>query len=175
VQVKWLCCSCGYRWRGRDPSDRIRRARCPRCGSFSVYPGTATEDWYEISDRIRKRDGYKCAICGSKKELEVHHIVPLSKGGTSREDNLITLCRRCHSKCHSSLGCLLVFVIVVAFVFGPLFLSGELLGIFLVSFFLLFFGLLVRWVIQKWRFEKEIKERVAEKGIKLWLDSKLSR
>ena len=66
-------------------------------------------------------------------------------------------------------------MIVVAFVFGPLFLSGELLGIFLVSFFLLFFGLLVRWVIQKWRFEKEIKERVAEKGIKLWLDSKLSR
>jgi len=168
MQVKWLCRDCGYRWKGKDLSSRVRRARCPRCGSFSVYPGTLTKDWYEVSSRIRKRDGYKCAICGSKEKLEVHHIVPLSRGGASREDNLITLCQKCHSKCHSSLGCLLVFAIMVVFIVGPLFLKGSLLGIFLLSFFFLFLYLLVRWVVEKRELRKKIRKKMVEKGYEVW-------
>lgn len=29
---------------------------------------------------------------------EVHHILPLSKGGTHVESNLMALCKRCHSE-----------------------------------------------------------------------------
>ena len=29
---------------------------------------------------------------------EVHHIIPLTLGGTHREDNLMPLCKGCHSK-----------------------------------------------------------------------------
>ncbi len=29
---------------------------------------------------------------------EVHHIIPLSQGGTHSEDNLMSLCKSCHSK-----------------------------------------------------------------------------
>ncbi len=29
---------------------------------------------------------------------EVHHIVPLSQGGTHAHDNLMSLCKSCHSK-----------------------------------------------------------------------------
>ena len=32
--------------------------------------------------------------------LEVHHIKPLSKGGTNEQDNLRTLCRGCHIALH---------------------------------------------------------------------------
>jgi len=28
---------------------------------------------------------------------EIHHIVPLSKGGTHAPDNLMSLCSSCHS------------------------------------------------------------------------------
>lgn len=61
------------------------------------------------------RDGYKeklmalkdkCELCGSKKSLEVHHIVPVYLGKTigwpnSRIrlcENLITLCHKCHTR-----------------------------------------------------------------------------
>ena len=31
-----------------------------------------------LAPQCRKRDGYKCLICGSKKDLHVHHAVPFS-------------------------------------------------------------------------------------------------
>jgi 5-methylcytosine-specific restriction protein A len=35
---------------------------------------------------------------------EVHHIVPLSEGGTHARDNLISLCKSCHSRIHAERG-----------------------------------------------------------------------
>ena len=35
---------------------------------------------------------------------EVHHIVPLSQGGTHRNDNLMSQCQSCHTKLHHELG-----------------------------------------------------------------------
>lgn len=31
---------------------------------------------------------------------EVHHIIPISEGGTNDESNLMSLCRSCHEKIH---------------------------------------------------------------------------
>ena len=45
---------------------------------------------------IYKRDGYKCLNCGSKKDLTLDHIVPLSKGGHNGKSNLQTLCKACN-------------------------------------------------------------------------------
>ncbi len=43
-----------------------------------------------------------CELCERKNILrpaeEVHHIVPLAKGGTHREENLMSLCKSCHSR-----------------------------------------------------------------------------
>ena len=35
---------------------------------------------------------------------EVHHVLPISFGGTHAEDNLRALCRSCHNKRHIALG-----------------------------------------------------------------------
>ena len=35
---------------------------------------------------------------------EVHHILPVSKGGTHSRDNLMSLCRSCHNKIHIEMG-----------------------------------------------------------------------
>jgi hypothetical protein len=55
-----------------------------------------------VSDAIRAavmiRDGARCRRCGSARNLEIDHIVPVSKGGTSEELNLQTLCRRCNRR-----------------------------------------------------------------------------
>lgn len=50
--------------------------------------------------------GYKketCYLCGSEKELAIHHIVPISWGGGSSKENCITLCKGCHKKAHKEL------------------------------------------------------------------------
>ncbi len=35
---------------------------------------------------------------------EVHHILPLSDGGTNDFDNLVSLCKSCHSRLHAKEG-----------------------------------------------------------------------
>jgi hypothetical protein len=46
---------------------------------------------------IFERDGYQCVRCGSRRDLTVDHVVPVSRGGLNAPDNLRTLCRRCNS------------------------------------------------------------------------------
>jgi len=48
-----------------------------------------------------------CDMCGGDSELRLHHIVPLSWGGKSTEDNCITLCERCHRDVHKRLATVL--------------------------------------------------------------------
>lgn len=58
----------------------------------------------------KTRDGYKCQCCGKKNcRLEVHHLLPRSRGGSDRLANLITLCSDCHRLAHSSEEQLLAF------------------------------------------------------------------
>lgn len=48
---------------------------------------------------ILVRDGFKCKSCGvsaSKKKLEIDHIIPVSRGGISKESNLQALCVTCN-------------------------------------------------------------------------------
>lgn len=35
---------------------------------------------------------------------EVHHILPVSKGGSHDRSNLMSLCKSCHTKIHITLG-----------------------------------------------------------------------
>lgn len=62
----------------------------------------------KVTNRMRffiyERDGYRCQICGrSTNDLEVDHIIPISKGGKSTPDNLQTLCHRCNYRKGSSI------------------------------------------------------------------------
>ena len=41
-----------------------------------------------------------CAICGTTEELQHHHLIPKSKGGTDDETNILTLCHPHHCWFH---------------------------------------------------------------------------
>ena len=41
-----------------------------------------------------------CSCCGEKYNLHLHHIIPISKGGTDDYYNLIYLCDNCHNNIH---------------------------------------------------------------------------
>ena len=56
----------------------------------------------KLRQHIKERDNFTCKRCGVSVEdephllLEIDHIVPVSKGGLTTEDNLQTLCWRCN-------------------------------------------------------------------------------
>jgi len=50
--------------------------------------------WWTVRDAARAGECYKCGASGCK--LDVHHIVPISAGGTNDGWNLMTLCESCH-------------------------------------------------------------------------------
>lgn len=72
----------------------------------SVYRAKTTypDNWAELRLQALERDGYKCRKCNCNLRgvfyREVHHILPLSRGGSNRLSNLISLCTDCHELMH---------------------------------------------------------------------------
>jgi hypothetical protein len=48
--------------------------------------------------RILERDDYKCQQCGSTEHPCIDHVIPVSRGGDSSDDNLQVLCLPCNTK-----------------------------------------------------------------------------
>ena len=51
-------------------------------------------------EMIKEKLGDKCVNCGSKENIEYHHIVPLKNGGTNNLGNIVPLCLKCHNAAH---------------------------------------------------------------------------
>ena len=50
----------------------------------------------EVRREVWRRDGGCCVKCGSRKNLEYDHIVPISKGGSNTARNIELLCEACN-------------------------------------------------------------------------------
>ena len=60
--------------------------------------GRYGEDWTEIREEIRERDGQRCTLCGSQDRVEVHHIRKHKGNNEHNPEKLIALCADCHRK-----------------------------------------------------------------------------
>lgn len=58
----------------------------------------------EIVDAVYKRDGGRCAYCGSTQNLQLDHIIPFSKGGATILENLQLLCQKCNIEKSNKIG-----------------------------------------------------------------------
>lgn len=47
------------------------------------------------------RDGHTCQACGSKNNVEGHHIIDYQFSGAAAADNIISLCHDCHKSVHN--------------------------------------------------------------------------
>ncbi len=80
------------------------------CPIFFVNePFTETREVRSIGRRIKRsiilrvsrRDNNQCQICGSvllDSQIEFDHIIPISKGGSSEENNIQVTCLECNRK-----------------------------------------------------------------------------
>ena len=56
--------------------------------------------WENVKMYVRARDKYTCQYCGVVRppDLEVDHVVPRSRGGTDRPNNLVAACHECNRR-----------------------------------------------------------------------------
>jgi len=52
----------------------------------------------DLRARVLKRDGFHCAVCGSIRNIQIHHVFPKLRGGEDTFTNLVVLCSQCHSQ-----------------------------------------------------------------------------
>lgn len=85
-----------------EKDDYDRKDSMAVASSSAGYP-SYPDNWQELRRNVLERDGYRCVNCGDSihdATLQVHHIVPLIKGGSNYPGNLVTLCVDCHKKLH---------------------------------------------------------------------------
>lgn len=63
-------------------------------------PSRTGRPWRRIRDRIIRRDGGICHICGNPGATTADHIIPVSLGGTDNPSNL----RAAHPYCNRVRG-----------------------------------------------------------------------
>lgn len=84
-------------WR-KAHSEEVRVMNQNRRAREANAPGSYTlDEWLEV---VQKYDG-RCAYCGRRKKLTVHHVQPISKGGTNFAANLVPACINCNSRIHN--------------------------------------------------------------------------
>jgi hypothetical protein len=80
-------------------------------GSSYLKDSYRGDDWETIRKKIYKRDNWTCRICGVKcisrrranennfyKVIQCHHIIKYKETFDNSDNNLITVCLRCHAK-----------------------------------------------------------------------------
>jgi len=87
------------------------KIKCPlynlRSDPFKDSSNPYTNQEYNIwKTQVLKQDDYECQMCGSKKDLHCHHIIPikLEPMFSLDPDNGICLCEKCHYKYGHKIG-----------------------------------------------------------------------
>ena len=68
----------------------------PKAGGLRLDPVS----YENLRHEVLRRDGWRCQLCGTMSNLEIHHQQFRSHTGEDSAQNLITICTMCHSAIH---------------------------------------------------------------------------
>lgn len=92
-------------WRAESYKNSGRRAE-----AIKVFKRIRSDKLKSEAARIKKsliEEKGSCKICGYsfKPVLQIHHILPISRGGNNDTDNIICVCPTCHKTLHYMYAC----------------------------------------------------------------------
>lgn len=67
---------------------------------IDYYSYIKSSRWRRVRRKRLRIDGFQCAICGAKENLQVHHQSYERLGQQGEVFDLVTLCRECHAMIH---------------------------------------------------------------------------
>ena len=69
---------------------------------LKYYDYLHSEEWQAKRLQALVRDNFRCQLCGSGTNVQVHHINYENLHTDAELDDLVTLCKACHEKVHST-------------------------------------------------------------------------
>jgi hypothetical protein len=110
-----------FRWfkkayKNREKDEKVKKRKI----SDKEWIGETDDDWVQpnteagnqkrsvkiptrVRKNVRRRDEGKCVDCGSKKNLEYDHIIPISAGGSNSAGNIQLRCKECKKRTYGAL------------------------------------------------------------------------
>jgi uncharacterized membrane protein len=65
---------------------------------ITKYPVRSRHIPTHVKNEVWERDGGKCVLCGSRRDLEWDHDIPFSRSGSNTSNNIRILCKECNRK-----------------------------------------------------------------------------
>lgn len=102
-------------WCGEPITERRRKTTCSDKCKWAFDKAATWEARGGYAKHLLRRNNFTCQDCGefhamknkhgvyvptSDGELEIHHIVLVSEGGSDAPGNLVALCKACHLRRH---------------------------------------------------------------------------
>lgn len=83
----------------RQPAPSQRLALICRDALTHYWKGRPPRQvWRLLRQQVFQRDGWACVYCGKRTgTLTCDHVLPISRGGSSMLDNLVTACLACNT------------------------------------------------------------------------------
>ncbi len=92
------CVGCGVIFKTANPFKKYCVRECRYNSIKDVFNN------FELREYILERDNYTCQKCKTQKGdvtyFHIHHKKPMYKGGKHTEENVTTLCKKCHQNEH---------------------------------------------------------------------------
>ncbi len=76
----------------------IDKEKWEEISKFREY--ISSKEWKELKEERLKKDNYKCVLCKSQERLTCHHLT-YKRIFKEEINDLISLCKKCHSRIHS--------------------------------------------------------------------------
>lgn len=80
--------------KGRHKQLEKQRQRLAKIKFANKIGSHTLKEWKDLLEKC----GYRCARCGTNKDITKDHIIPISNNGSNKIENIQPLCRSCNSR-----------------------------------------------------------------------------
>lgn len=91
------CSQCRERW-----AWKVGAKKCMPCLGQNEIRRKASRRGHHVSEALRRRVieryGPRCVYCGTAKNIEMDHVLPVIAGGATTIENLRPACRLCNRR-----------------------------------------------------------------------------